>query len=450
MNERIDHNNYEAWLLDRLEGQLTPEQERELDAFLLEHPELASCDDELPVVDPVSGTMSTLDKDLLKRSIPPVGMVDDRHVEDHLIARLQGDLDVAQLEALRSYLVAHPEWQRADRTYALTKLVPEAVAFFGKQELVRHLPPQGLVNAFTVDDHLIARLEGELSAEQAAALNRFLEAHPAFRRNEALINATRTTPGSVVYVDKASLKKKEGRVIAFRMPRPATSWAAAATVALLIVLGLVLRDKSSDAPDRFARVPLSRSEQRAVVAPEAPLVNATVEQAIVDRDTAPAEVNAPARESRKEVPAPSNGPGTERSKQVVPIDPVEQPMIAGTQGSNGPTEEEGPAQERVEAPEEKHLFAEVDQRPERVNTTHRSEERTVGELLASTLRERLLDTPARTEAPLDGADAVAAVDRTLKAVSGDRGGLELQRRKNGGVRGFDLRLGRNFSVSASR
>ena len=76
--------------------------------------------------------------------------------------------------------------------------------------------------------------------------------------------------------------------------------------------------------------------------------------------------------------------------------------------------------------------------------------RTVGELLASTLRERLLDTPARTEAPLDGADAVAAVDRTLKAVSGDRGGLELQRRKNGGVRGFDLRLGRNFSVSASR
>ncbi|HNU58041.1 MAG TPA: hypothetical protein PKN30_15735, partial [Flavobacteriales bacterium] len=60
------------------------------------------------------------------------------------------------------------------------------------------------------------------------------------------------------------------------------------------------------------------------------------------------------------------------------------------------------------------------------------------------------DAPARTEAPLDGSDAVAAVDRTLKAVSGDRAGLELQRRKSGGVRGFDLRLGRNFTISASR
>ena len=183
MNERIDHSNYEAWLLDRLEGQLTPEQERELDAFLLAHPDLAPYDEALPVVDPLMGALSTMDKEMLKRSIPPVGMVDDKHVEDHLIARLEGDLDAVQLDALRAYLSAHPEWLQADRTYALTKLVPEAMAFFGKQELVRHLPPQGLVNAFTVDDHLIARLEGELSAEQAAALNRFLEEHPAFRRN---------------------------------------------------------------------------------------------------------------------------------------------------------------------------------------------------------------------------------------------------------------------------
>ena len=37
MNERIDHTNYEAWLLDRLEGNLSVDQERALDAFLFQH-----------------------------------------------------------------------------------------------------------------------------------------------------------------------------------------------------------------------------------------------------------------------------------------------------------------------------------------------------------------------------------------------------------------------------
>ena len=48
MNRRIDHTNYEAWLLDRQEGDLTPEQEKELDLFLILHPELAPMDDALP------------------------------------------------------------------------------------------------------------------------------------------------------------------------------------------------------------------------------------------------------------------------------------------------------------------------------------------------------------------------------------------------------------------
>ena len=51
MKERIDHSNYEAWLLDRLEGNLTPAQEQELDAFLAAHPELDPGLDELPTLD---------------------------------------------------------------------------------------------------------------------------------------------------------------------------------------------------------------------------------------------------------------------------------------------------------------------------------------------------------------------------------------------------------------
>ena len=50
MTGRIDHNNYEAWLLDRLEGNLTPRQEQQLDAFLAANPGLDPGLGELPTV----------------------------------------------------------------------------------------------------------------------------------------------------------------------------------------------------------------------------------------------------------------------------------------------------------------------------------------------------------------------------------------------------------------
>ena len=75
---------------------------------------------------------------------------------------------------------------------------------------------------------------------------------------------------------------------------------------------------------------------------------------------------------------------------------------------------------------------------------------TLGETLAATLRERVLDQAAQDVRPLDGNDAVAAVDKGLKAVGGERAGLSVARDDAGRNRGFNLRLGRNLAISASR
>ena len=48
---KLDRTTYEAWLLDRIEGNLTPAQERELDAFLAAHPDLDADISGLPHVD---------------------------------------------------------------------------------------------------------------------------------------------------------------------------------------------------------------------------------------------------------------------------------------------------------------------------------------------------------------------------------------------------------------
>ena len=71
MKQRIDHSNYEAWLLDRLEGRLTPEEERELTAFLLANPDLDTGLDELPTVSDEAAELDEQTKDRLQRALPP-------------------------------------------------------------------------------------------------------------------------------------------------------------------------------------------------------------------------------------------------------------------------------------------------------------------------------------------------------------------------------------------
>lgn len=449
MNGRIDHSNYEAWLLDRVEGNLTPDQERELDAFLLLHPHLAPEDDELPTVTALADALSNADKAALKRTIPPVGLVSDASVEDHLIARLEGDLDAEQLEALRIYLAAHPQWQRAERAYALTKLVPEAIAYTAKRELERRLPPQGMPTRFTIGDFLIARLEGDLDREQAVAVDRLVAADEAIQRKWVLIQATRTVAAPVVFTGKASLKKKEGRVIAFGFQSWALRLAAAASVAVLLGVGLWLLRSSEGDEQRFARVPAANTEKPAEqengVEQDEP--STVPQQPERDHTAGPKEHEGPRT-------SPTNHgarPATPQRMQIVPASPSEEPELAQAPRLEQPTPEAAePAPMPVADDPGDVQLAQAASAPARPTAPAAVNEHTIGGLLTSTLRERVLDTPARESAPLDSDDAVAAVDRTLKTVAGERAGLDLQRRDDGRVQGFHLRLGRNFAISASR
>jgi len=454
LNQHIDHTNYEAWLLDRLEGNLTREQELALEAFLLLHPELAPLDDELPTVAELKTSLSTADKNALKRTLPPVGLVNDSSVEDHLIAKLEGDLDADQREALRLYLLAHPEWQQTERTYALTKLVPQAMAYAAKPTLERNLPPQGLPTEHTLSDFLIARLEGDLTVDQLRAVEQLVANNPANQRTAALVNATRVGAAPVVFADKASLKKKEGRVIAFSFNTWSARLAAAASVALLFAVGLWFLRSPEMGDDRFARVPTRQQGTTVSPAPEKKGVEQERIEPALPADDATSTQPRPMQDASKSSSAPTRGPvqqapTPEQPRELTPT-PVDEPALAEVPKKDVPEPNVG-HDKGLEAGTPEGTFEALAQQPAKPEaTTPVNSERTMGELLASTLRERVLDAPVREATPLDGADAVAAVDRTLKAVGGERTGLAVQRKDNGTVNGFNLRLGRNFAISASR
>lgn len=447
MSERVDHSNYEAWLLDRSEGNLTPEQERELATFLLLNPELAPVGEGLPTLSTLDTALGPEGKAALKKSIPPVGMVTDADVDDHVIARSEGDLSPEQLEALRVFLIGHPELQRAEKVIALTKLLPEVMAYTAKTGLVRMIPPPGMPNVWNVDDFLIARLEGDLTLDQELAVERLITQHARLERAWALIQATRTHPSPIEFQARAGLKKKAGRVIPFPLHRWTVRLAAAASIAAVIGIGLrALRTPGVDEQELArVQVPATTGVQVPSMKQEAVHVVDTPASGVGDRrhegtvDTLMAPVGHPERRSTSPRP----------NKVVDPLEAKEPTLAQEAERPADPVSAE-PAEPILPLPAVPDPEAPLSGTLRQMNAPAPSAAVSLGDVLASTLRDRVLHTSTERSRPLDADDVVAMADRTLKAVGGDQAGLDVELVGKRGVRRFSLSLGRNFSVSAGR
>ncbi len=92
------------------------------------------------------------------------------------------------------------------------------------------------VNIENYESYLIDRVEGALSPSEEAELDAFLILHPEIREELELFEATRLTPDtSIVFHDKASLKKKDGVVIPLFT---AGKWLMAAAAVTVIFVGV--------------------------------------------------------------------------------------------------------------------------------------------------------------------------------------------------------------------
>lgn len=440
MKDRIDHSNYEAWLLDRLDGTLTDAQERLLDAFLHQHSELVPDEGELPTVRNERSSPVHFDKETLKRQVPPLGPIAEHNVLDHLIARAEGDLDPEQERSLGAYLEAHPHHQRDARIVDFTRTGHQPVSFKDKSVLYRQVPPVGMPDAYHIDDFLIARAEGDLDAHQEAALAAYLAANFEAQRAWRTVQLAKVQANTMIYPDKAGLKKG-GRVIAFT----SRTWVRlSAAASILLVLGMGLW---------FLRTPPTSNTLTAEVSgqvngtgPEADdLVGERPGSAQHEASMSIAENGAgtaiarTVEESEGAQQDVDNGPSSPRNarttmprmQRVDPVPPIDLGTPVSVEVAEVPVSSEDPA---------------IGSEP----PTRTTQAMTVPELLASTLRERVLEKPASQPRPLDKDDAVAMVDRGLKAVGGDDAGLDMERGEAGRLRSFNLRLGRNLAISAQR
>jgi hypothetical protein len=433
----IDRDTYEAWLLDRLEGRLTAEQERALDAFLAANPDLPVALGELPSID--AGAASFGDLASLKRTYPPQGLPDAARINDFLIARGEGDLTAEQLKALERFLFEHPEQERAARLVAAARIAPADVSLPAKAKLEKHFPPVGMPDRERISDFLIAAAEGDLDVAQRKALSGLIATDATLQREERLVKAARITNDAVVFAAKDKLKKPGGRVVPlWSFGAPLVRYAAAAC--LLLLLGMAwwtLRDGGAVKLETAQEV----NPQPAPVTPQegtAPKGTNVMEEdkpeAVMPGSKAPAIAPTPRRSSGSTPHSPAPAP--------LPTPAPEEPTLAQRPVPQTPEPAEAVLPEAsvpVEAP--RQLAAAP---PARAAGTPA---RTVGELFTAGVRERMLDEPAANDRPLNGSDAVAFADKGLKGLTGGAGGVQVQRTAKRNR--FKIRLGEGLAFSGS-
>lgn len=346
-------HTYEAWLLDRWEGRLTAEQERELEAFLLLHPDLRPEPGPLPIIGP--GTVEALPKESLYRSLPPKGMPDPARLDDFLAARMEGELDAAQEQALDLFLQRHPWAAKQAQWMALARMEPVPMAFPGKERLKRR---RGLVIP--------------IWGRMAAAASVLLLVGLGIRFNEG----PDPTMGPLVRLEKPlpTHPGKDGRTGA-ETPSSASGGATA------VPDTEIAHGSTSVHGPRKERASLKERHDKE------PAVDVPRQAALAAKETVKGSTGATDPLPLADDPGPvAHAP-----------EPIGQPVIRqGVQGDEAPVAAR-PVAQQASAP------APTDQ--------------TLGQALANITRERVLNSQPR-RAVLDGEDLLAMADKAAGALGG--------------------------------
>lgn len=141
---KIDRHNYEAYLLDLLEGNLSVEDQRELHHFLKLNPD---CTGELTEIEPwvlEKEPVSLHRRQLLKKKLPdPSSHLSEYNFDLFSIARMEGDLSEQQQADHQAMISSSEIWSQQWSEWQQTRLPADAVLFHGKDQLKKKI---GLIN----------------------------------------------------------------------------------------------------------------------------------------------------------------------------------------------------------------------------------------------------------------------------------------------------------------
>jgi len=134
---KINIDNYEAWLLDYLEGNLGPEDTALLLEFMALNPDLRPDFDEIKQIVPEPAPAFS-EKIFLKKT--GIAEIDDMDAfERTCILAVESQLDKKDKHQFDSYLLQHPQKRKTYEQYAKTHLMPDESIVFNNKSKLKHL-----------------------------------------------------------------------------------------------------------------------------------------------------------------------------------------------------------------------------------------------------------------------------------------------------------------------
>jgi hypothetical protein len=131
----INRENYEAWLLDMIEGELSPEQEEEVRQFLADNPDLEAGTDLLDTTLMPAEISFPLKEDIKKGA--GSFEINKGNYEQFCIARIEGDLSASAEKALDDFLSDNPGCARTARLYGMVILKPDRTVNFPDKHMLK-------------------------------------------------------------------------------------------------------------------------------------------------------------------------------------------------------------------------------------------------------------------------------------------------------------------------
>jgi anti-sigma factor RsiW len=236
--EPINTNNYESAFLAYHEGTLSPEQIRELMAFIEKHPELK---EELESFEDITLPKETepasfKNKDSLKKML-----ITEANREEYFVASAEGILSATEAEALNIFLLSHPELAAEYALFQKTILVPETNIVYPDKDSLRK---ETTVNPVVSEEEMTEALEGLLSVDRKATFETALLADAGLQKEYSLFQKTILVADmAIVYPNKEKLKRRKSRIIWL----PAYTYlAAAASIAILFMIWFFAHQPSEE------------------------------------------------------------------------------------------------------------------------------------------------------------------------------------------------------------
>jgi hypothetical protein len=252
----INRINYEDYFLLYADNELLPAQRQEVEAFVLQHPDLAGEFHALQNTRLTPDSISFNWKGNLYKSTTEQPIVARENCEEYFILYYDNELSTAEKKAVEDFVAAQPETRENFELFGQLSLN------MGEEQPFPEIA--GLYRLPSGDSYtkMLSYLDGELSAGEAASFEADMLQHDALKKEFALFSQTKYSPDtSVRFPNIQSLYRKEKR----KTPViPLWLRMAAAASVLVFIAGIVFWQNDEKAPNVKA---VAGMEKPAVINP---------------------------------------------------------------------------------------------------------------------------------------------------------------------------------------